>query len=68
MGSGAVFSVCFGKKDKQQMKKSMIASFLFIVLVTLIINIIVFVRIDSILHLLSVPMEIYERKRQEIHV
>lgn len=68
MGSGAVFSVCFGKKDKQQMKKSMIASFLFIVLVTLIINIIVFIGIDSILHLLSVPMEIYELMREYVKI
>ena len=68
MGSGAVFSVCFGKKDKQQMKKSMIASFLFIVLVTLIINIIVFVGIDSILHLLSVPMEIYDLMREYVKI
>lgn len=41
MGSGAVFSVCFGKKEKQQLKNSIIASFGFIAAVTIIINILV---------------------------
>ena len=59
MGSGTVFSVCFGKNDKQQMKNSIVSSFFFIALITVVINTIVFLGIDLILHILRVPNDIY---------
>lgn len=66
MGSGTVFSVCFGKKDKQKMKNSIVASFVFILAVTIIINIVVFAGIDLILHMMHVPNNIYELMREYI--
>ena len=59
MGSGAVFSVYFGKKDMEQMKRSMCASFLFIAVISLIMNGAVFLGIHMILRLLQVPQEVY---------
>ncbi len=68
MGSGTIFSVCFGKKDKQKMKNSIAASFLFILAVTIIMNILVFVGIDWILHMMRVPNNIYNLMREYIFI
>ncbi len=68
MGSGTVFSVNFGKKDKVQLKNSMVSSFIFVALVTVIINIVVFVGIDLILHVLQVPTDIYGLMREYIFI
>ena len=59
MGSGAVFSVYYGKKDILQMKKSMLASFAFIAAVSAILNGLVFLGIHPILHILQVPESVY---------
>lgn len=68
MGSGAVFSVYFGKKDILQMKKRMAASFLFIAAVTVFVNILVFVFLDGILKILQVPTEVYQLMRDYIWI
>lgn len=60
MGSGAVFSVYFGRKEISQMKKRMAASFLFIASVTVLVNVLVFVFLDVILRILQVPAEVYQ--------
>ena len=60
MGSGAVFSVYYGKKEVLQMKKSMLTSFLFIALVSVLLNVLVFICIHPILHILQVPENIYQ--------
>ncbi len=59
MGSGAVFSVYYGKKEMLQMKKSMLTSFLFITAVTVILNMLVFAGIHPILRILQVPESVY---------
>lgn len=59
MGSGAVFSVYFGKKDMEQMKRSMCSSFFCIAIVSLLMNGAVFLGIHLILRLLQVPEAIY---------
>ncbi len=68
MGSGAVFSVYFGKKDILQMKKRMAASFLFIAAVTILVNVLVFVFLDGILRILQVPVEVYDLMRDYIWI
>lgn len=60
MGSGAVFSVYYGKKEVLQMKKSMLTSFLFIGAVTIVLNVLVFGGIQGILDILQVPENVYE--------
>lgn len=68
MGSGTVFSVCFGKKEKQQLKNSTLTSFGFIAAVTIIINLLVFAGIDFILYLLRVPSDIYALMREYVWI
>lgn len=68
MGSGTVFSVCFGKGDKQQMKNSITVSFLFIAAVSAVINILVFANTDLILRLLRVPADIYGIMREYVRI
>lgn len=60
MGSGAVFSVYYGKKEAMQMKKSMLASFLFIAAAAALLSALAFGFIHPILHVLQVPESIYE--------
>ena len=66
MGSGTIFSVCFGKGDKAKLKNSAAASFIFIAAVTVIINIIIFAAVDPILHILNVPNDVYAMMRSYV--
>ena len=66
MGSGTVFSVCFGKGDREKLKNSAAASFIFIAAVTVIINIAVFAFVDPILHILNVPDDVYSMMRSYV--
>lgn len=68
MGSGAVFSVYFGKKAYGQMKRSMSASFLFVAAVTVLMNGAVFLFINSILRLLQVPEDIFSLMHEYVWV
>ena len=68
MGSGAVFSVYYGKKDILQMKKSMLASFAFIAAVSAILNGLVFLGIHPILHILQVPESVYPLMYEYVRV
>lgn len=68
MGSSAVFSVYFGKKERKRMKDSMTVSFLFIAAVTLVMNIAVFAGLHPILRILQVPAEIYELMREYVRI
>lgn len=68
MGSSAVFSVYFGKKESKKMKDSMAASFLFIAVVTVMINVTVFVYIHPILHILQVPVDIYDMMQEYVWI
>lgn len=68
MGSGTIFSVCFGKKNLCQLKNSIAASFIFISIVTIFINILVFAGIDFILHILRVPSDIYSLMREYVFI
>ena len=59
MGSGTVFSIYFGEKNTERLKKSIYTSFLLILACTVVLNIAVFLFIDPILHFLQIPSEIY---------
>ena len=64
MGSGAVFSVYFGRKDEKRLKNSMVASFLLIAGITVVINAAAFVFLRWILHAMQVPADIFEMMHQ----
>ena len=68
MGSGAVFSIRFGRKDDDGLREGICASFVLIAAVTVIINLAVFLFIDEILLFLRVPAEITGMMREYLLV
>lgn len=68
MGSGVMFSVCYGKKDFGRMKQGMFLSFVMIGLLTLAINGTVFSGLDIIMVFLRVPEEVYAQMREYLWI
>lgn len=64
MGSGACFSIRFGKKDYDGLKESMFTSFLLIAACCLLLNVLSFAMTDWILCFLKVPSEIQGLMRE----
>ena len=58
MGSGAVFSIRFGKKDSEGLTESIFTSFLLIFVICILLNIIAFAGIRQILSFMRVPEEL----------
>ena len=58
MGSGAYFSMQYGRGDYERLKRSFFLSFVLIGMVTVLLNLIVFAGMDTIIVLLQVPGEI----------
>lgn len=54
MGSGASFSISYGRRDRDRLRTGIFQSFVFIGLVTLVINVLVFVGCDFIIWFLRV--------------
>lgn len=54
MGSGASFSISYGRGDMERLKSSMVQAFVFIGLVSIIINVLVFLGLDVIIWFLRV--------------
>lgn len=68
MGSGAVFSVRYGEQNFSRLRVSIGLSFGMIFLFTLVLNGAVFLGIDPMLELLSVPAEVYPLMREYLWV
>ncbi len=68
MGSGAVFSIRFGQRDKEGLKESISASFILIASLTILLNILTFVCLDGIRVFLQVPEEVWELMREYLTV
>ncbi len=60
MGSGALFSYYFGRKEKARMKNCMLLSFLLIGAITLLLNAVVLLFCSPILRLLQTPAELMD--------
>lgn len=58
MGSGAVFSIYYGKKDEERLKSSIFLSFTLIGTATLVLNVAVFAGLVPIIRLLQVPVSV----------
>lgn len=58
MGSGALYSIYFGKRDFEKLKKSIGISFVFTCIITLALNIFVFLCFDWIIDVFQVPADI----------
>lgn len=68
MGSGALFSIRYGERDEETLKKSIAVSFLLIGSLTIILNIAVFLGIDGILWFLRVPEAVYKMMRDYLMI
>lgn len=68
MGSGAVFSIRCGEQNQEGLKISIVHSFVMIAALSIILNILVFVFIDPILHFLKVPDSIYGMMRSYLWI
>ena len=68
MGSGALFSKWYGAGNIEEMQQDIRLSFYFICIITALIYLIVFPGTDVILHLISVPDEIYQLMRTYVKI
>lgn len=68
MGSGAVFSIAYGAGNQQELKKSIWVSFVFVGIVTIVMNATVFIWTRPILRLLQIPEEVYLLMYQYIRI
>lgn len=68
MGSGTVFSFYFGQENHRKLREGITSSFLFIGVITVVMNVLVFVLIDIILYLLKIPADIQQMTREYVWV
>lgn len=68
MGSGTVFSIRFGQKDRVGLKENILASFVLLGAVTVVLNIAVFAGTDLIIRFLRTPQELVGMMREYLLV
>ena len=68
MGSGALFSMRFGQRDEKALCENLCASFFFIALVTVLLNIVSYALLDELRIFLRVPAEVWNDMRNYLFV
>ena len=68
MGSGALFSIRFGQKDKKALHESLCASFFFIAIITVLLTALAFAFLDELSAFLQVPAEVWGDMRAYLFV
>ena len=68
MGSGALFSMRFGQRDENGLKENACASFFFIAIVTIVLNVLSFILLDYLKVFLRVPDEVWSDMRSYLFV
>ena len=68
MGSSALFSIRFGQRDENGLKEDICASFFFIAVVTVFLNIIAYMSLDGLRIFLRVPDEVWGAMREYLSV
>ena len=68
MGSGTVFSMYYGAKNNERLKKSAYTSFIMIAACAVILSVIVFAFVDPIMAFLQVPGEVYQMMRNYLMI
>ncbi|MCI8476893.1 MAG: MATE family efflux transporter [Oscillospiraceae bacterium] len=63
MGSGVVFSRCFGQGDRERLEHGLCASFLLTAVVTLILTVASLLMTDAIIRWMNVPPEVVDMTR-----
>lgn len=68
MGSSALFSIEFGRKNIEKLKNDMIAAFVLIGILTIFLNILSFLFIDKIIMFMKIPKEIYNMTKDYLNI
>lgn len=68
MGSSVVFSLIFGANEIDKLKNYFFTAFIFIGIVTIIINLCSIIFIDEILTLINIPQEVLEDSRTYLEI
>lgn len=68
MGSGSAFSMFFGKRDEDSMKKSFFSSFVLIGAVSIIINVGVYLFMNPLISILQIPESIRQMTEEYMSV
>lgn len=68
MGSSALFSIRFGQKDEKALIENLTASFLFISILTVAMNIIAYIFLDSVQGFLNVPSDVWIDMRSYLFI
>ncbi|HIU14248.1 MAG TPA: MATE family efflux transporter [Candidatus Fimiplasma intestinipullorum] len=68
MGSGTVFSIRFGQKDDHGLKEGILASFVLLGIVTIVLNILIYLLLDWIIQTLQTPSELYSLMKEYLMV
>ena len=68
MGSGTFFSIRFGKGDEKGLKEGICASFVLILSLTIVLNLLVFLFLDKIQIFLNVPDKVWVEMRSYLVV
>ena len=68
MGSSALFSIRFGQKDENGLKEDICASFIFIVAVTVLLNMVAYASLGGLRVFLQVPDEVWGEMREYLFV
>lgn len=68
MGSGALFSIFYGEKNTDSLKSSIFLSFMLILIITAVINVLIFIYIDEIIVFMQIPLEIYDLAYEYLYI
>ena len=68
MGSGAFFSICYGRRDEKGLQEGGWTSFILIAGITILLNVLTFVCLDQIRVLLRVPESVWGAMREYLSV
>lgn len=68
MGSGTLFSIRFGEGDQEGLKESVRASFLLILALTAVLNLLAFLCLDQIAVFMKIPPEVWGDMRAYLQV
>ncbi|MDE6743298.1 MAG: polysaccharide biosynthesis C-terminal domain-containing protein, partial [Lachnospiraceae bacterium] len=68
MGSGAFFSIRFGERDEKGLKDGICASFLLILVLTILLNIATYILLDKVEILMNIPPKVWTYMRDYLSV
>lgn len=68
MGSSTFFSEDFGSSDNEKLNSDIYLSFIFILVVTLFITVLIYPFSTEILHLLKIPDQLYDMTYTYVHI